>query len=244
MKAKHLKISFIDEFNRPLHNEEFYWTRGYNFSIKRISRLLGVSGSYVAHTLLKQLNHVVYSPKFAYSKTNRYEQTFICKDDLVDWLIRHAKFAVQTEIVDLYYYLAPYKDVAKEAYELYKDKLENNGRGYRVGTIPPEVLKLVNEKLKIYGAETNYPCDRRKEVPWKRVDAFNFLDKEFYSAKDEAHKDCSREKIYRNAFLKGDIKVNISPQITIFVHRNQKVDGMKMPYLVPYGKKIYVDGKK
>lgn len=246
MKNKHkdLKISFNDEFNRPKYSQEYYWGRGYTMPIEAVSRLLGVSNSWISHTLLKQIKHVVYNNKFIWAQNKGTCLTYISKDDLIGWIIAHSSYQIQTEIVDLAYYLSPYKSVLNKAYSLYKEKKETNGRGYRVGTIPPEVLKYINEELLVYGAEQNYPCDKRRNIPWKRVEPFNILEKDFYNAKDEDHSYLSRETIYRNAFLHGDVKVNLSSQITIFVESNKNTEKMKMPYLIPYGKTIYVKGKK
>lgn len=240
MKNKHkdLKISFNDEFNKPKHDQEYYWNKGYNYSIDSVCKRLGVSKSFVAHTLLKEISSVVYHNKFIWSQNRGTCLTYVRKDELSDWIKKNAIFEVQTEIVDLSYFLSPYKDVYREAYNLYQKELSSNLRGFRRGILPPKVIALINDRLEIYGVEQNYPCDKRSRVPFKQIKGFDILEKKIYNAKDSVE---SRETIYRNAFLKGDIRVKISPQITIFVETKEKQ--MKMPYLIPYGKTIYVKRK-
>lgn len=221
--------------------ESAYWNKGFNYPISRISRLLGVSKSWITHTLIKDINHVVYSPKFAYSKGNDRCLTYIRREDLSSWIMKNAKFERQTELVDLYSYIAPYKRVTDEAYGLYRANMRVK-KGENRPLIPNNVLNLLNDRLLAYGIEKNCHCDKRTNVHYSQIEPFDIFlrEKDLYNAKDAEHKGISRETIYRNAFLNGDIRIKLSEQITIFVKTHNRINSMKMPFLIQYNSPIRI----
>ena len=225
--------------------EEIYWKKGFSYAISRVSSLLGVSNSWITHSLLKDINYVVYDCKFVYNHARIKCQTYIRKEDLSDWIRKHARFEIQTEVVDLYSYIAPYKDVAREAYEAYKGNLRVQ-KGESRPIIPNKILEYINDNLLAYGLEQNRYCDRRRDIPWVEIKPFDIfsVEKNLYNAKDANHKHISRETIYRRAFLNGDIRIKISEQITLFVKNDPKTKKKKMPFLVPYNKPIRIEGER
>ena len=239
------KINFNDKYKADYQKEEAYWKKGFNYPISRVSDLLGVSNSWITHTLLKDINYVVYDCKFVYSHTTNKCQTYIRKDDLSDWIKKNARFEKQTEVVDLYSYISPYKDVAKEAYEAYKGNLRVQ-KGDSRPIIPNKILEYINDNLVAYGLEQNRYCDRRTDIPWVEIKPFDIfsVERSLYNAKDADHKHISRETIYRRAFLNGDIRIKISEQITLFVKNDPKIKKKKMPFLVPYNKPIRVERER
>ena len=243
------KSTLIANFNiKNLADEQAesaYWNKGFNYSISRVSALLGVSKSWIAHTLIKEVKHVVYSQKFAYTKNNSRCLTYIRREDLSAWIMKNGRFERQTEIVDLYSYISPYKDVLSDAYELYRANLRVK-KGENRPIMPNNVLNLINDRLLTYGIEQNCHCDKRTNVHFSQIEPFDIFsrEKDLYNAKDAAHKGYSRETIYRNAFLNGDIRIKISEQITVFVKTHNRINSMKMPFLIQYNKPIRIEKYK
>ena len=216
------------------------WKLGYKTPITDIPELIGVSLSWIKRTLLKQINYVVYDNKWIYAKTSKTCLTYIRLEDLSKFIMEQGSYMVQTEIIDLAHVLSPYKSVYNKALKLYKEALNSyKNRGFVAGTVPYSVLDYINQELIITNASHNYSYKDRTKVKWTEIEEFDiFTHKEnIYYAGDKEHSNVSLETIYRKAFIEGDIKIKLGT-ITIFYKRNQKIDGYKLPYLIPYGQEI------
>ena len=237
-------------FNSGLEDKEKeneLWKEGYTYPITAISKLLGVSKSWVKQILLKSISYVVYAPNFIYGRSDYRTLTYIKFEDLRGWLLAHATFEKQTEIVDLAYYLAPYKSVYKEVMELYKSEVSrlnkrNGAHPLATGYVPDKVINLINTKLSIVGAERNLSNQRRGVIPWKDADRIDILSNKYdnFTLKETDREGISRETVYRRIFENGDMKVKLSNQIAIFVRNNIDISKYKIPFLIPYGKSIRV----
>ena len=84
----------------------------------------------------------------------------------------------------------------------------------------------------------NLSCVKRSEVTWKNVEPFNIFETNYYFPEEY-----TAELIYRDAFMKGDTKVTIGNKKTIFVRNKVRADKMKMPFLIPYNKKVNVQNR-
>lgn len=216
--------------------QEAYWEQGFNYSISAISSLIGVSRSWVDHKLLPELNYVIYEPIFAYNKTSKHILSFVRKDDLADWIKRNSTFECQTELIDLYSYLSKYPTIAYKAYTLYKNN-KRIQKGESRPIMPQNVLEYINKTLYADGISSNLNCKERALVPWKEITPFNIFDhtKDLYSFKSF---DVTRETMYRRAFLNGDIRIKINDEICLYLKKHH--NKMKMPFLIPYDRKIVV----
>lgn len=233
------------------------WNKGYTMPITDIPSLIGVSLSWIKQTLCKHINYVVYDNKWIYKRTGNHCLTYINKDDLSKYIMENATYEIQTEIVDLSYCLAPFKSDLNKCISLYKTSLETyKNRGYYTGTMPTPVLEYIKDNFVAINVNRNWSCKERSMVKWvsiKPFDIFQNQDRIYFkggknkasmlrchlSPKTNGIKSCNNnETLYRAAFLNGDIKIKLGNQITIFYVRNQKVNEMKLPYLVPYGTEI------
>lgn len=234
-----------------LKEQEQHWKEGYNYPITAILSLLRVSTSWIKQTLLKKINYVVYAPNFVYKRSNSKALTYIKKEDLAGWIMANASYEVQTEFVDLAYYLNQYKGICSEVIHMYRSEKEYlNSRDYAhpiaPGFVPNKVLSYIRTELNIIGVDGNCPNQKRGKFPWREVEHFNIFDRlnDLYTLKDTDREGITREMVYRKAFENGDIKIKLSSQITLFVKNNTNIRNYKIPYLVPYGKKIKVLGRK
>lgn len=222
------------------------WKYGFDTPVLDVIELLGVSLSWINHTLLKNIDYVVYDSKWLYQKTSRTSLTYIRMTDLEKYIRENATFSVQTEVVDLAYYLKPYRKVHAGALKICaRERQRYNHRGYMLGTVPQKVLDYINEELWIENASRNYSCKERRRIPWVELEPFNIFENKdrIYYIGDKDHSKEVSETIYRVAFIAGDVKIKLGG-IVIFYKANQKVDGMKLPYLIPYGKMIRVLDRK
>lgn len=229
--------------------EKELFNEGFNYPISDVCELLSVSRSWVVHTLLKEIDYVVYAPNFIYNYNHSYSLTYIKKTDLGKWIIKNADYIVQTEFVDLSHFLDSYSDIYNEALHLYKEiknKLETSEIRLKKGIVPQKVLEFINSKLKAYNMEQNCKSQKRGRYLWKKVEPFDIFNPnvKHYTVKEYERKGISRELIYRRAFENGDIKIKISSQICLYVKNPQNIKNYKMPFLIPYGKTIYINGRK
>lgn len=244
----------IERFNEGIEDktkEEKYWNEGYNYPISAILRLINVSKSWLYSVLLKDIDYVTYAPNFAFKKSRAHCLAYVKEDEFKAWLLTHCTFQAQSEYVDLAYYLSPYKKVYTEAYKMYKEERrryrEQRGTSLKPGIIPEKVLNYINSELSVYNAEHNYSSQHRKGYKWVDIDRFDILNEniEFYNLKDACDaKGKQREMFYRAIFERGDIKVKLSNQIALFVKNKKDLSNYKMPFIIPYGKTIYITRKK
>ena len=218
------------------------WTRGFNTSQEEVMNLLSVSRNWVIFTLLKEIHYVTYSYKYLYQKGIKSRvTTYIDRSDLAKWIEQAGGFRRQTELVDLYSYLSlANKKKANIALKKYKDIVETSNIGYNPGIVPEKVLQYINSVYYINFAPKNLSCVKRREVPWIDVPSFNLFERNHYFPEIYS----SAELAYRNAFMSGDIKVTIGNKKTIFVSNSTYTDKMKMPFLIPYNKKILVQDRR
>ena len=225
---------------------EALWSHGFTMPAIDTIELLGVSLSWINHNLLKSIDYVVYDSKWLYAKTSRTSQTYIRMSDLTRFIQENATFMVQTEVIDLAYHLKPYRKVYMNADKLYeKEKETYKNRGFIVGTMPKKVLDYINEELIIENAYRNFSCKQRSRVPWVELEPFDIFERKdrIYYVGDKNHPKEVSEKIYRNAFLHGDVRIKLGG-IVIFYEARQNIEGMKLPYLIPYGKSVRVIEKR
>ncbi len=213
------------------------WARGFDFCITDVMDILSVSLSWVKHTLLKEILYVNYSAKYLYQKGKKTRvTTYIRYEDLVQWIEQVAEFKRQTELVDLYSYLSlANKKIAENAYKMYREIINDSNIGYNPGIIPIKVLQYINDAYFTNFEPKNLSCMKRKDVAWKDVEPFDFFTENYYFPEEY-----TAELIYRDAFMKGDTKVTIGNKKTILVRNPVKTNKMKMPFLIPYNKKIIV----
>ncbi len=216
------------------------WMKGFDFCITDVMEILSVSLSWVKHTLLKEILYVNYSAKYLCQKGIKTRvTTYIRYEDLVEWIEQVAMFRRQTELIDLYSYLSlANRKKADEAYKMCKNIIKESNIGYNPGIIPERVLQYINDAYFINFAPKNLSCVKRSEVPWVNVEPFNIFEKQRYFSEEY-----TAELIYRNAFMNGDIKVSIGNKKTILIRTKNNIDKMKMPFLIPYNKRIIVQNR-
>ncbi|MBQ6148530.1 MAG: hypothetical protein IJI83_03175 [Oscillospiraceae bacterium] len=217
-------------------NEMF--RRGFNFSASDVMETLGVSASWINHVLLHEIPYVTYSAKFIQQKgiTTR-EMTYIMYEDLAQWIRQTGEFKRQTELVDLYSYLSlADKTKAKKALDMYRSIIKASNIGYNPGIIPEAVLQYINKEYITNFEPKNLSCIRRSEVPWIDIEPFDFLEYRYILPKSGK----TQELVYRDAFMNGDIKVLLGSRKSFLVSSNTNKDRMKMPWLIPYNRKIIV----
>ena len=213
------------------------WNKGFNYCISDAIQDLSVSLSWAKHTLLKEILYVNYSAKYLYQKGIKMRvTTYIRYEDLVQWIEQVADFKRQTELIDLYSYLSlANRKKSENALKMYKTIIKESNIGYNPGIIPERVLQYINDVYFINFKPKNLSCVKRSEVEWKKVEPFCLFEYEYYFPEEY-----TAELIYRDAFMNGDTKINIGNKKTIFVRSNVKTEKMKMPFLIPYNKKIII----
>lgn len=217
------------------HEQEIYWNKGYNMPLSAISSLLGVSRSWIDHRLLPELNYVVYEPIFAFNKTSKYSLSFVSKEELSDWIIKNSSFERQTELIDLYSIIgSKYPIMATKAYSIYSSNLRVKKEQMRP-IMPKNVFDYIEKNLYADGITNNLNCKKRSDVPWKEVDPIDIFSvkNDLYSFKNT---EVTRETMYRRAFLNGDTRIKICDEICLYVRARHRK--MKMPFLIPYNRKI------
>ncbi len=230
------------------NNADYYkwadtmYNRGFNYCISDLMSDLDVSLSFVKHTLLKEINYVTYSYKYLFQKGFKSRvTTYINRADLAKWIKQVGDFRRQTELVDLYSYLyLANKKKADEALKMYKQIVKESNIGYNPGIVPERVLQYINRVYFINFKPKNLSCVKRRseDVPWVDVEAFDVFETGFYLPGK-----ITDELLYRYAFMSGDIKVSIGNKKTLFVGSNSKPEKMKMPFLIPYNKKIIIQNR-
>lgn len=218
------------------------YNRGFNYCISDVISNLSVSLSWVKHTLLQEIPYVTYSYKYLYQKGFKTRvTTYIDIEDLIQWIMQVAQFRRQTELVDLYSYLSlANKKKADIALKMYKDIIKSSNIGYNPGIIPDAVLLYINKEYYTNFEPKNLSCVKRTEVPWKEVEPFNIFERNYYFPNVAT----TAELVYRDAFMRGDIKVSIGNKKTIFVSSSIETKKMKMPFLIPFDKKILIHDRK
>lgn len=234
------KIVYIGDNANYYKWADAMYNRGFDCSIETVMELLNVSLSWVKHTLLKEIPYVTYSYKYLYQKGIKSRvTTYIDMDDLIKWITQVAQFKRQTELVDIYSYLSlANKKKADIALRMYKDIIKSSNIGYNPGIVPEAVLQYINREYYTNFEPKNLSCVKRTDVVWKEVEPFNVFEKNYYFP-DIA---TTAELVYRDAFLNGDIKVTIGNKKTLFVSSHAKPEKMKIPFLIPFNKKIIVKG--
>lgn len=242
----------MNEISRKIiyhgNNSDYYkwaeamYNRGFNCSIETVMKILSVSLSWVKHTLLKEISYVTYSYKYLYQKGFKSRvTTYIDMDDLIKWIMQVGQFRRQTELVDLYSYLSlANRKKADIALKSYKDIIKNSNIGYNPGIIPEAVLIYINKEYYTNFEPKNLSCIKRKEVAWKDVEPFNIFERDYYFPEIAT----TAELVYRDVFMSGDIKISIGNKKTIFVKSNADTTKMKMPFLIPYNKKIIIQDRQ
>ncbi len=185
---------------------------------------------------------MTYSYKYLYQKGLKSRvTTYIDMDDLIKWIMQVGQFRRQTELVDLYSYLSlANRKKADIALKSYKDIIKNSNIGYNPGIIPEAVLIYINKEYYTNFEPKNLSCIKRKEVAWKDVEPFNIFERDYYFPEIAT----TAELVYRDVFMSGDIKISIGNKKTIFVKSNADTTKMKMPFLIPYNKKIIIQDRK
>ena len=161
-------------------------------------------------------------------------------EDLIQWIMQAGQFRRQTELVDLYSYLSlANKKKADTALKMYKDIIKSSNIGYNPGIVPEAVLIYINKEYYTNFEPKNLSCVKRTEVPWKEVEPFNIFERNYYYPRVAT----TAELIYRDAFMNGDTKVSIGNKKTILVSAGTNTSKMKMPFLIPYDKKIIIQNR-
>ena len=217
------------------------FNRGFNCSTETVMDILNVSLSWVKHTLLKEIPYLTYSYKYLYQKGFKSRvTTYIDMEDLIKWIMQVSQFRRQTELVDIYSYLSlASKKKADIALKMYKDIIKSSNIGYNPGIIPEAVLQYINREYYTNFEPKNLSSIKRTDVTWKDVEPFNVFERNYYFP-DIAS---TAELVYRDAFMNGDTKVSIGNKKTIFVSSGVDTKKMKMPYLIPYNKKILIQNR-
>ena len=217
------------------------YNRGFNCSIETVMEILSVSLSWVKHTLLKEIPYVTYSYKYLYQKGFKSRvTTYIDMDDLIKWIMQTSRFRRQTELVDLYSCLSlTNKKKADTALKMYKDIIKSSNIGYNPGIVPEAVLIYINKEYYINFEPKNLSCVKRTKVAWVDVEPFNIFESDYYFPDIVT----TAELVYRDAFMNGDTKVSIGNKKTIFVSSGVDSLRMKMPFLIPYDKKILIQNR-
>lgn len=224
------------------------WQRGYKYTIQDIEDLLGVSERWIE--LYMDIHYVVYTNKFIYSKRAGTQLRRVDIEEVKDWFIKNSTFEVQTEVIDLYPYLKlANPKSANKVYEKYKRVFEKYKDFYNKGTIPESVWNLIRQEFVLssnLGKNVNVLENHNTEkYPWKAVEPFDFFKYEYSSPHQKAS---YRPEInYRNAFLKGYVKVTLGGKKggskVVYVKKEYPIDKMKMPLVIKYGGKVSVQGK-
>ena len=241
-----IKNSLTYRYHGKESDENYYdwaeklWNSGYNMSVKEVAEKLGISTSWITKSWFTEIRHVNYSNKFIYKKTGKQEGlTRLSWEEVLEFVIDSSTFEVQTEFIDLYSYLLCDKKFANEILKEYKEKFKSDF--YNPGTIPESILNkiddhyLTNLKLKNLSPVSYKIGAGRKAVPWVPIKKFDFIGSDrLYTVKG------TTETVYREAFLRGDIKIKLGNKKTWFYKNNVDPTKMNMPFLIPYGKEIKI----
>lgn len=235
-----MKKSTKVEYNGKVDYEEWanaVYLSGFSYSVYELERDFRLSRSYINNVLLKNIYYVVYASKYAYKLKNGLKcRVYVRKEDVYNWIQEKGTFSVQTELIDLYSYLHSYPKIANKALLIYRNN-KTTKRQERNGTLPKELFDYLKNELVIYNVDKNWSNRKRNNIKSIKIGGFDISKKLVYYPKDFE----VREKAYREAFNNGDTKIKIGNQITMFVHKNNVK--MKIPYLIPYGKTIYIKKK-
>lgn len=222
---------------------------GYTLSIKDLELILEVSDTWIRNTLLAEENHihrVIFDDKYVQERIEKGQfkdksTLYMSLYDVGGYIANKGKFSAQTELIDLYSYLYnANKTKAREALKLYQNEFIDGEFGNNKGTIPQRVLEYINKEFIINFKPKNLRVTKRTDVPWVDVKPFNIFETDYYFPK----KNGNRELIYREAFLRGDIKVNLGSRKTILIRNKHNTEKMKMPFLIELNKKIIVLNNK
>ena len=222
---------------------------GYTLSIKQLQAILDVSDTWIRNTLLAEENRihrVVFDDKYVQKGMEKGQfkdrsTLYMSLYDVGGYIANNGSFSAQTELIDLYSYLYnANKKKAREALKLYEDEFIDGEFGNNKGTIPQRVLEYINKEFIINFKPRNLRVTKRTEVPWVKVEPFNIFETKYYFPK----KNGNRELIYRNAFLRGDIKVNLGSRKTILIESDQDISKMKMPFLIKLNQSIIIYDSK
>ena len=236
MNEVSLKINYSGPESKYYDWANAMWSSGFNLPISKVMKMLNVSLPWINRVLLNEIHYVVYSNKFVYSKFAGKTKilTYVRESDLVEWIMSVGIFEVQTEMVDLYSYMGN-DATAKKILKLYREDFKANENFYNPGTVPIKVLQMIDKEYYSYGTVKlkNISCARRREIPFKEIEAFNIFECDTYFLKGSG----VPETVYRTAFLNGDIKVRIGSK-TIFIRNHSNREDLKIPFLIPYGETI------
>ncbi len=236
------KIAYIGDRSDYYRWADAMYNRGFSCSIQSVMEILSVSLSWVKHTLLKEIPYVTYSYKYLYQKGLKSRvTTYINMQDLIKWIMQVGRFQRQTELVDLYSYLSlANRKKADIALKMYRDIIRSSNIGYNPGIVPEAVLQYINREYYTNFSPRNLSCTRRTDTAWKDVESFNIFERNYYFPDAAA----TAELVYRDAFMNGDTKVSIGNKKTIFVSSGIDTRKMKMPFLIPYDKRIIVKNRE
>ncbi len=117
--------------------------------------------------------------------------------------------------------------------------MKSSNIGFNPGIVPEAVLQYINREYYTNFDPKNLSCVKRADVVWRDVEPFNIFERNYYFP-DIA---TTAELVYREAFMYGDIKVSIGNKKTVFVSSNIDTRKMKMPFLIPYDKKILIQNR-
>ena len=184
---------------------------------------------------------LTYSYKYFYQKGFKsLVTTYIDMEDLIKWIMQVSQFRRQTELVDLYSYLSlANRKKADIALKAYKELIKSSFIGYNPGIIPDAVLLYINEEYYTNYEPKNLSCVKRTKVAWVDVEPFNIFESDYYFPNVAT----TAELVYRDAFMRGDIKISIGNKKTVFVKSNTDISRMAMPFLIPYNKKIIIQDR-
>ena len=235
------KIIYIGDRTNYYKWADAMFNRGFDCSIETVMELLNVSLSWIKHTLLKEIPYVTYSYKYLYQKGIKSRvTTYIDMEDLIKWIMQVSQFRRQTELIDLYSYLSlANRKKADIALKMYKDIIKSSNIGYNPGIVPEAVLQYINREYYTNFDPKNLSCIKRTDVALKNVEPLNIFERNYYFP-DVA---TTAELVYRDAFMNGDTKVSIGNKKTIFVSSGVDTKKMKMPFLIPFNKRIIVYNK-
>ena len=235
-----MKVVYRDTSGKKQEWEGAMWYSGFNTCITDLCKKLNVGERWFKESCLNDLPFVVYSPEFIYMKTGNHKAklTYVRYDDFIKWTKEKGLFEKQTETIDFYSYLAlADKKKADKIYKEYKKCFEKNPGFYRKGTIPDKVFKKIRDQFHLSSdVYKNANCVKRKEIPFTKVEPFNFFERDYYFLDPDA----TAETVYRQAFLNGDTKVTLGKGKVLFVKNNQDISKMKMPFVVKAGANILV----
>ena len=220
--------------------QQAMWNNGFDFSLTMTCEYLFCSKRWFQKEIQPHLNYVVYDSRFIYEKigASKVCLTYFRKQDIADWIMQNAKFEAQTEIIDLYSYLAnANKSKALKILNRYKEIFANKFCHYKKGTLPPVILKKIREDFNISSAlYKNLSCTNRRKYSFKSVEPFNIFEHCVFTPNEHQ----TLEMSYRVIFNRGDIKVTIGRKHVLFVQNEKDISNFKMPFRIQKDAKIIV----